>query len=272
VKTARSNDGTTIAFDQIGAGPPIIIVAGALSDRSTAAPLAEALGHRFSVLTYDRRGRGDSGDTPPYAVEREIEDLDALIVEVGGTAGVFGHCSGAVLALYAAASSRRLTTLALYEPPFRVDQDAARPLVDLPDRLAGLVSAGRWGEAAALYQAQGVGIPPDVGTQHFDASPGPALETIAHTLVYDAMIMADLSTLSPLIGAVQTPTLLIDGEKSWSLLRTAARAVADMLPRGRHCTLMGQSHQIDSEVTAPVLEEFFVRVPYSQGIRDDLRR
>ena len=125
----RSKDGTPIAFDRSGAGPPLIVVLGSLNDRSSAAPLAEALATDFTVYAYDRRGRGDSGDTPPYAVDREIEDIDALISEASGSAVVYGHSSGAVLALEAAARGLAIPKLALYEPPFVVD-DSRPPLPD----------------------------------------------------------------------------------------------------------------------------------------------
>src|SRR3989440_727844 len=140
MRTVTSADGTAIAFDQLGAGPPLITVVGAFNTRATTAPLAATLQHRFTILNYDRRGRGDSGDTPPYSVEREIEDLDALIAEAGGSSAVFGYSSGATLALKAAAQGLAITKLALYEPPFLVD-DSRPPLeADLPARLAELIS------------------------------------------------------------------------------------------------------------------------------------
>src|SRR3954451_8172474 len=124
----RSKDGTAIAFERVGGGSPIILVLGAFNDHATGAPLAAALRDRFSVLTYDRRGRGDSGDTPPYAVEREVEDIEALVTEAGGTAFLFGHSSGAILALEAARLlAPSITKLAVYEPPFLVD-DSQAPL------------------------------------------------------------------------------------------------------------------------------------------------
>src|SRR4051794_36849342 len=159
MEMARSADGTAIAFDRLGHGSPIIMVVGAFNTRSTAAPLARALEERFAVLNYDRRGRGDSGDTEPYAIEREIEDLAALIGEAGGSASVFGYSSGAVLALKAAARGVAITNLVLYEPPFRADASFPALPGDLVERLQELIRAGRRGDAVELYQMKAVGIP-----------------------------------------------------------------------------------------------------------------
>src|SRR6266511_1484116 len=223
VRKLQSNDGTAIAFEQSGDGPPVILVGSAFNDRSGTAPLAAALAARLTVFNDDRRGRGDSGDTAAYSVAREIQDLDALIAQAGGSSAVFGHSSGATLALHAAAHGLAITKLALYEPPFLVDQSRPRPPADLPKQLAELISAGRRGDAVELYQTKYVGIPEDVVAQLRHAPFRPALEAIAHTLLYDATI---------------------DGENSMPMLRNAARVLADTLPNGRPCTLAGQSHDI----------------------------
>ena len=191
MNTVTSADGTKIAFDQLGAGPPLIMLAGAFNDRSTTAPLADALKDQFTVLNYDRRGRGESGDTAPYAVQREIEDLVALIAEAGGASCVFGYSSGATLALRAAASGLPVTRLALYEPPFLVDHSRPAPPADLADQLAALISLDRRGDAVELYQLQGIGLPEPVVAQIRQAPFRPGLEAIAHTLVYDATITGD---------------------------------------------------------------------------------
>jgi pimeloyl-ACP methyl ester carboxylesterase len=256
IRTVNSVDGTAIAFDQLGAGPPVIMVGAAFNDRSGTGPLAKALAAHFTVFNYDRRGRGDSGDTTPYSVEREIEDLDALIAEAGGSSAVFGYSSGATLALKAAARGLAITKLALYEPPFLVD-DSRPPLpANLPEQLAELIAAGRRGDAVELYQTKYVGIPEDVVAQMRHAPFRPALEAIAHTLVYDAMIIGDLSLPTELLGSITTPTLVIDGEKSPSSMCNAAQAVADALPNGRRCTLADQTHDISPEATAAALDDF----------------
>ena len=256
MSTVTSADGTTIAFDRLGSGPPVILVAGAFNTRSTTAPLAAALQDDFTVLNPDRRGRGDSSDTPPYSIAREIEDIEALIDAAGGSAGVFGYSSGANLALQAAANGAPISKLALYEPPFLVD-DSRPPLpADFPEQLAELVAGGRRGDAVELYQTTAVGIPEPVVAQLRNAPFRPGLEAIAHTLVYDAEIVGDLRLPPGLGAAVKTPTLVIAGEQSPPLLRSAARALANALADGRSVVLAGQTHDIDPDVTAAVLVDF----------------
>jgi pimeloyl-ACP methyl ester carboxylesterase len=257
MKTVTSADGTTIAFDRFGSGPPLIMVGAAFNSRSgSTEPLAVALQDRFPVLNYDRRGRGDSGDTAPYSVEREIEDIDALTASAGGSSAVFGHSSGATLALLAAAHGSAISKLALYEPPFLVDQSRPPLAADFPERLIALVAAGRRGDAVELYQTEGIGIPQEVVAQMRSAPFRPAMEAIAHTLAYDATIVGDLKLPTALIASVMTPTLVINGENSPPLLRNAARAVAETLPNGRQVTLAGQTHDISPDATAPALAEF----------------
>jgi pimeloyl-ACP methyl ester carboxylesterase len=256
MNTVTSADGTTIAFDRFGSGAPVIMAAGAFNDRTTTEPLARALAHQFTVLNYDRRGRGDSGDAAEYAVEREIEDLEALVAEAGGRAAVFGYSSGGVLALKAAAEGVAIAKLALYEPPFVVDDSRPRPAAGLAGELAELVSAGRRGEAVELFQTEVIGMPPDVVAQLRNAPFRPALEAIAHTLAYDAAIVGDLTLPTELIASIDTPTLVIDGAQSPPLMRDAARAVAQTLPNARHHSLAGRDHTIDPEATAPVVAAF----------------
>jgi pimeloyl-ACP methyl ester carboxylesterase len=255
-KTVTSADATTIAFDQFGAGTPIITAAGAFNDRSTTDPLARALAPQFMVVNYDRRGRGDSGDAPRYAVEREIEDLDALIAEVGGSAAVFGYSSGATLALRAAAAGLAITKLALYEPPFVVDDSRPRPPADLNEELAKLISADRRGAAVELFQTEVIGMPAEVVASLRNAPFRPGMEAIAHTLVYEATLVGDLTLPTELIASITTPTLVIDGDQSPPVMREAARAVADTLPNGRRHSLAGEGHTINPETTAPIVAEF----------------
>jgi pimeloyl-ACP methyl ester carboxylesterase len=252
-----SADGTVIAFEKLGTGPPLILVAGAFNTRATTAPLAAALQDRFTVFHYDRRGRGESGDTMPYAVDREIEDIDALVGEAGGSAGVAGYSSGGNLALKAAASGLAITKLALYDAPFAVDASIPRLSADLPDRLAELIATGKRGDAVELYQTEAVRIPAEVVAQMRDAPFRPALEAIAHTLVYDATVIGDLSLPTELVNSVAAPTLVIDGENSPPIMHSAAEALCNALPDGRRRTLQGQTHDINPEVVAAVLTEFF---------------
>ena len=254
--TVASADGTTIAFDRFGDGPPVITAAGAFNTRSTTDPLARALAPRFTVLNYDRRGRGDSGDTAPYAVDREIEDLAALITAAGGSAAVFGYSSGATLALKAAAAGLPIAKLVLYEPPFRTDDSHPGLPPDLPAKLAGLVAAGRRGDAVELYQTQAVGIPEAVVAQLRHAPFRPGLEAIAHTLAYDAAIVGDLSLPAGLLATIAIPALVLGGENSPPFLRDAAKAAAAALPNGQLAVLPGQTHDLSSDATAPVMTEF----------------
>jgi pimeloyl-ACP methyl ester carboxylesterase len=260
METIASADGTSIAYERSGGGPPLILVGGAMSDRMAAAPLGKLLSSRCTVFAYDRRGRGDSGDTGPYACEREIEDLAVLIEAAGGSASIHGHSSGAVLALEAAANGLAITKLSLYEPPFMVDD--TRPPVpgDYVAILEELVAAGRRGDAVAHFMATGVGLPAEVveGMRHEPMWPG--LERLAHTLAYDGRIMGDTMRGHPLPAerwsSVTIPVLVLDGGRSPEWQRNAARALAGVLPNTEHRTLEGQTHGVDPEVLAPVLREF----------------
>jgi pimeloyl-ACP methyl ester carboxylesterase len=254
----RSEDGTTIAFDRVGEGPPIILVLGAFNDRATGAPLAAALKDRFSVITYDRRGRGDSGDTPPYAVEREVEDLQAIIEEVGGSAAVFGYSSGAVLSLMAAARGLAITRLALYDLPLSAEDARIERPEDLAARLADLVEADRRGDAVALFQTEGVGLPSEVVAQLRQAPFWPALKAMAHTLVYETEIVGDGSLPVDVAASVGVPTLAIAGGESFPFMRETPSALAAVMPDARARVLEDQSHDLVPHALAPVLEEFFL--------------
>jgi len=263
MSTVRSSDGTTIAFDRVGDGPPVIVVGGAMSDCAAVAPLAAILAPRFTVFAYDRRGRGDSGDTPPYAVAREVEDLAALIDEAGGSAFAFGHSSGAALALEAAVRGLPLAKLSLYEPPFIVDD--SRPPVpdDYVARLDELTAAGRRGDAVEYFMTVAVGLPRDAAAELRNAPMWPAMERLAHTIAYDGAVMGGNLSGKPLprewATSVTVPTLVLDGERSEPWQHNAVQALADLLPAARRLTLAGQDHGAAPEVLAPVLEEFFAQ-------------
>ncbi len=262
MERVASKDGTTIAFDRSGDGPAIVLVGGALSDRAAAADLTTLLARHFTVIAYDRRGRGDSGNTAPYAVDREVEDLEALIVAAGGGAFVFGHSSGAVLALEAARTPFvRVTKLALYEPPFFVD-DSRPPLpADFVTRLEALIAAGRRGDAVEYFLTTGPDVPAEVVAGMRKEPFWRPLESVAHTLAYDGLIMGDSTGGSPAPlrrwASVRTATLVMDGGGSPDWIRNAARALAEILPDARLMTLEGQDHGPDPEVLAPALEAFF---------------
>ena len=252
-----SKDGTPIAFDQSGEGPPIILVVGAFNDSSTGALLAAQLSEHFTVFNYDRRGRGASEDSTLYAIEREIEDLAALLDEAGGSSSVFGYSSGAVLTLKAAASGLAMSRLALYEPPFLVDDGTPQRAQDISVRLTELISSGRRGDAVELYQTEMVGIPAEIVAQLRQAPFRPALENIAHTLIYEATILGNMSVLAEQLPSITVPTLVISGGNSQARVRSAAQTLAGTLPNAQHRSLSGQTHDIVPEVLAPVLEAFF---------------
>ena len=238
-----------------------MLVGGALSTRGAAEQLASLLAPSFTVFAYDRRGRGDSGDTPPYEVEREVEDIQALVQEAGGSAFAFGHSSGGVLALEAAGSTLGITKLALYEPPFILD-DSRPPVPDNSiERLTELASTDRRGDAVEHFMVTGVGVPPEAVVPMRDAPIWPALEAVAHTLPYDMRVMGDHLSGTPLPsgrwGSVRIPTLVIDGGASPPWLGNAAQGLLDVLPDARRRTIEGQTHDVDPTLLAPVLEEFF---------------
>jgi pimeloyl-ACP methyl ester carboxylesterase len=256
MKTVTSRDGTPIAFTRAGTGHPVIFVAGAFNDHTTCEPLADRLKTDHTVIGYDRRARGGSGDTKPYAIEREVEDLAALVEEAGGPAAVFGFSSGALLALKAAADGVPITHLALYEPPPADHGEQA----DLPRRLAELVDQGKPGDAVALFQTDGIGLPAPVVAQIRESPMFPALAAIAQSTVYDATITNALAGPTPEMAAVTTPTLVLSGAETWPALRDAARALADRLPAATHREVPGgENHGIPPEATAAAIRDFLRR-------------
>ena len=254
--TVRSSDGTTIAYDRLGEGAPVVLVSGASTGRAVHAELARLLAADFTVLNYDRRGRGDSGDTPPYAVERELEDLRAVIAAAGGPAAVFGNSSGAVLALRAAAAGLPVTRLALWKPPFMTDPDAPGRQQAYVAQLAELLGAGRRGDAMALFM-RSIGLPEGMIAGMRQAPVWPGMEALAPTLAYDAAVMGDSLVPTGLVASVEAPTLVLDGSDTGAWAADSARALTAALPNPRRHTLQGQNHAVAWDVLAPVLKEFF---------------
>jgi pimeloyl-ACP methyl ester carboxylesterase len=260
VKSAVSRDGTRIAFDRVGDGPALICVDGAFCTRKQGPgkSLAPLLGERFTVYTYDRRGRGESGDTVPYAIEREIEDLEAVVERAGGAAHVFGHSSGAVLALEAARREVAIKRLALYEVPFVVDQTRPPAPADLLEQVKAAIASDLPGRAVRRFMHDAVSAPAVVG---YAMSLTPACRATASTLPYDITILGDYQKGQPLPAErwslVSMPTLLLKGGKSPAWLKNATRALADVLPNVQEKVLDGQTHMVKAKVTAPALLEFF---------------
>jgi pimeloyl-ACP methyl ester carboxylesterase len=251
-----SKDGTRIGFDRLGEGPPVVLVCGGSVDRMSNAPLATLLAERFTVFNYDRRGRGDSGDTAPYAVEREVEDIDAVLTEADEPAFLYGSSSGAVLALEAAARGVAISKLALWEPPFILDE-GRRPPADTATTYSELVSAGRRGDAVEYFMSKVVGLPDEFVAQARSSPFWPAQEALAHTLAYDATIMGDYSLPTERAASVKVPTIVIAGGASFPGMSEAAQALGEVLPDGQTRILKGQSHDVAPDAIAPVLAEFF---------------
>jgi pimeloyl-ACP methyl ester carboxylesterase len=254
--TVNSRDGTTIAFDRMGEGPPVVLVCGGSVDRMSNAQLAQLLAADFTVFNYDRRGRGDSGDTQPYAVEREVEDIGAMIDAGGGEANLWGSSSGGALALIAAESGLPITKLAVWEPPF-VPEGFPRPPEDQVAQYERMVAEGRRGDAVEYFMAKVVGLPAEFVAQARSQPFWASQVALAHTLAYDARVMSDYTVPTGRAAAVKIPTLVIAGGADFPWMRQAAQALADALPDGRTRFLEGQGHAVDPAVLAPVLKEFF---------------
>ncbi len=250
-----SKDGTPIAVEIAGSGPAVVLVSGGSVDRGSNAGLAAALMDRFTTYNYDRRGRGDSGDTAPYAVEREIEDIAAVIELAGGHAHLYGSSSGAGLALEAAAAAAPVDRLVLWEPPYNLDP-SGRPPADSVEQLDRMVAEGRRGDAAAFFMADMVRLPAEfVGfarTQPWWA----AQEALAHTLAYDARIMGDYSVPTATAARVTVPTLILTGGASFPFFRPTAEALVAAMPDARTAVLEGQEHNVDPGVLGPAMAAF----------------
>jgi len=250
-----SRDGTSIAFDRIGAGPALIFIDAAAGFRGFGpmGALAEAVASDFTAITYDRRGRGESTDTLPYAVEREVEDLDALIDMAGGSAFVHGFSSGAVLALHAAAKGLQIKKMTLLEPPIVLPGEA--PDLELEKKLSKLVEAGRRGDAVEHFN-RSIGVPDEYLVGMREAPYWPTLEKLAHTLVYDSVITRSLDIEK--LATVTTPTVVIDSGASDDRFGTWADALIANLPNAERRTLPGEWHGVATEVLAPALTEIFL--------------
>jgi pimeloyl-ACP methyl ester carboxylesterase len=257
METVRSDDGTTIAFDRTGEGPALVLVMGAFCDRHSTRSLTKLLAPEFTVYEYDRRGRGASGDTAPYAVTREVEDLVAVVDAAGGAPFVFGHSSGAILALETAASGVPMMKLAAYEPPFIVDETREHPGADLGERLEALVFAGDRGDAAKLFLSEAVQVPPEV-LPMIEAGPGwPGMTAIAHTLSYDVAVSNGNELPANRLANLHVPTLVLGGGNSPEWFQNSVRTVAATIPGAQHRYLEGQDHGAADEALAPVLIDFF---------------
>lgn len=250
-----SRDGTRIAYQRDGAGPPLILIdaAGHYRANSPLGELAELLASDFTIYRYDRRGRGESGDTPPYAPQREVEDLAALIAEAGSPTSLYGYSSGCLLALHAADAGCDVRRLVLLEPPLDADDDSAEQRA-FTAKLRELTGAD-----AVTFFLTSIGVPDDLlagmpGTPHWAA-----MVSVAHTLAYDSLLSE--ATGATLLRRVTTPTLVLHSAGSTADLSAMAATTAALLPAAEQRSLPGEWHGVPAATVAPVVADFLHRDP-----------
>jgi pimeloyl-ACP methyl ester carboxylesterase len=256
--TVTSTDGTKIAYDKIGHGPVVVVVLGALNSRKSGATLAKLLAPHFTVITYDRRGRGKSTDAAQYTPQREVEDLAALIDEVGGPVYLYGHSSGAAIVLQAAVELRKqVRKLAIYEAPYSLDAKSGRAAKEYYRQLKKLLASGRKGDAVVLF-IRSVGVS-DKQIQAIKRLPmWRGLEALAPTLAYDSAVLGEGHSLpAALLTRITVPVLVMHGGAGAPSMRSAALAISEAVPNAQLRTLAGQTHGVRPKALAPVLEEFF---------------
>lgn len=264
--SVRSKDGTAIAYEKTGKGPVVILVAAALADRGGTKRFAKLLSDHYTVINYDRRGRGKSGDTQPYAVEREVEDVDALIGKPGEPVFLFGSSSGSVLALEAATRlGTKVKGLFLYEPPFIVDSSRPPMPDNLSNQIQGLVATDQRNDAVKLFFTKGMGIPPFGVTLMRFLMPGWSNMTgMAHTLPYDLAILEGTQSGKPLPkerwASNATATLVMVGSRSEVFFHSGAKELAGILPHAEYRSLEGGNHGsvlLGPKALAGAVEKFF---------------
>lgn len=261
-----SKDGTPIAYERQGSGPAVILVGGGLDDGSENAPLAAELAGRYTAYNYARRGRGESGDTLPYAVEREIEDIDALVSAAGGSAHLYGVSSGGALALRAAAAGLAIGRIAVYEVPYCVSGDMARRSREYVERLGPALAGGTPGDGLALFmRLAGYSDEEIAGARGAPVWPG--LLALEHTLAYDAACMGDYRPPTDLLATITQPTLVATGAVApdaqagmgampADFFGQAADAIIASVPNAERRVIEGSGHVADPKAVAAVLAEF----------------
>lgn len=262
MQTAISNDGTNISFQQTGTGPTLIMIdpAGGFHGFRPMQEVIPLLTKAFTVVTYDRRGRGRSTETLPYSPDREVDDLEALIAATGGEAFLYGFSSGAVLALLAGARGLPIKKIAVLEPPLdRYDEPA--PQSELEKEIAAMVAKGQRREAYTHF-SESIGVPPEIIESTHKSLYWPDLEKMAHTIVYDLTVIRSLST--PQLATIQTPTLVLSSETTGQLMHDWSKGTADRLQQGEHLALKGDWHGVPVDVLAPKLIAFFNDEPASK--------
>lgn len=269
MNSVTSKDGTSIAYDRQGAGPAVVLVGGALDDGAESAPLGPELAARFTVYNYARRGRADSGDTPPYAVAREIEDLDAIITEAGGRAYVFGASSGGALAMEAAAAGLPIDKLVVYEVPYNMTDDGPHWHQGDIAQVEALLAQNRRGDVVELFMRTVGSSEEDIAGARSTAF-WPALEAVAHTLAYDAACVGDGRPPIARLARITQPTLVATGGGTpdahasgvpADFFHRAADAITASIPQAERRIVAGAGHMVDATLLAPVLDEFFAGGP-----------
>jgi pimeloyl-ACP methyl ester carboxylesterase len=264
--TVTSADGTTIAYETRGTGFAVIVIDGAMTHRDfgPARPLATALADHHTVHIYDRRGRGDSGNTPPWSEDREIEDIAAVLQQAGGQAYAVAVSSGALLAADAANQLPGLTKLALYEPPLIVDDTHPAREPTFTADIETLLGQGDRSGALKKFMTH-VGAPAVVVALMPLTPPWKKLKAVAHTLPHDLHILGDTGNGRPLDPSrwsdVTATTLVMDGGRSPQHMRNAARALSEAIPKATYRTLPGQTHMVKPAVLAPAVKAFFSEQP-----------
>ncbi|GGS57768.1 MULTISPECIES: alpha/beta fold hydrolase [Actinokineospora] len=266
MSTVTSKDGTAIAYEKVGQGPPVVLVDGAFVYRSDIDPwtpqFAAKLGETHTVYTFERRGRGKSGDTQPYAIQREIEDIAAVIEEAGGSAYVIGFSSGAVLSLDAAAAGLPIKKLAVYEPPFIVDDTHPPRPADYVTAARALVAEGRKTDAVKYALTKTVFLPEEMVEGMASQPFWPLMEAVGPTVPYDGEIMDGLMSGNPLPtdrwASSTVPTLILHGGASEQWMHNAAKELHKILPTAVDIqALPDQTHDVSPDVIAPVLSKYF---------------
>ncbi len=259
-----SKDGTSIAYDRSGEGPAVILVGGGIVDRSENAPLVPVLATHFTVYNYDRRGRGDSSDTTPYALEREFEDIAVLIDEAGGTAHLYGVSSGAALALEAAAAGLPIAKVAAYEVPYSVSEGARERHLEYTEKVQSLLADGRRDDAMRLFMRL-AGAPEEAIAQAHNSPMWAGSIAVAHTLAYDAVCLGDGTPPTERLATIKQPVLVATGGSTDATMAglgagffdAAADAVTAAIPGAERAIIPNQGHIADPEAVAPVITRFF---------------
>jgi len=262
IEQLHSSDGTAIAVERSGEGKPVVLVDGALGSRlfGLNATLAPLLARHFAVFHYDRRGRGASGDTLPYHVVFEIDDLATVIDSIDGSPLVFGASSGGNLALRTAASGVPMAKLALWQPKLIAGDRRPRLPREYFAHLDELIDGGHRGDAIEYFMTIAAGMPAESVAPMRSMPTWPALEAAAHTLAYDRAVVVESTAGDGLsverLSWVTTPTLVLDGGTTrW--VTDAADELAAALPDARRETIAGRGYDVDAEALAAVLLDYF---------------